>query len=220
LPARREASDLPHARAPAEPPVVGAASRTFSAPGLHTNVQSEVAALQAERASQLRATDATVLGAGAETVYRGKDGRELDFATEVLKAGAGAGEKPSNAPAWGGGLRQKQADEEKRAHLRAESGKAFARYADDKELDDHMRHTARWGDPLADRVGRDKAATAAAALRPKYGKAGPPNRFGIQPGHRWDGVDRSNGFEKAFFSMQSNASLRKQAAHAWSTEDM
>ncbi|KAJ1622115.1 Pre-mRNA-splicing factor of RES complex-domain-containing protein [Pavlovales sp. CCMP2436] len=231
-PPRRPPPPPPNSRPPAAPserePPGPTPARTFSAPGLHTNVQSEVAAIQAERDAALRATDATTLGAGAETVYRDKHGRKLDYLTEVVKgqdgsaAAAGAGGKgASNAPSWGGGLKQEQEQAQRAAYAQREAAKPFARYADDADLDDRLRHTNRWGDPLAGRLNSDKAKAAAAALRPKYtGPAPPPNRFGQQAGHRWDGVDRSNGFERDFFKMQTNANLRKDEAYKWSTEDM
>ena len=48
----------------------------------------------------------------------------------------------------------------------------------------------------------------------------PENRFGIQPGYRWDGIDQSNGFEKAIYARQAEKQSLKDAAYKWSVEDM
>jgi hypothetical protein len=48
----------------------------------------------------------------------------------------------------------------------------------------------------------------------------PPNRYGIRPGYRWDGVDRSNGFEKKIYAQIAAKKARETDAYKWSTEDM
>jgi pre-mRNA-splicing factor CWC26 len=130
--------------------------------------------------------------------------------------------------AWGSGLTQKAQQERFQQAMQQEAEKPFSRYENDAELDSLYKDVEREGDPMAHLMKKkrkkkkkhDNSDSEEEFVRPMYRGTWSANRFGIPPGHRWDGVDRSNGFERRFIENLSQGKARQEEAHKWSTEDM
>ncbi|CAG8607879.1 6142_t:CDS:2 [Rhizophagus irregularis] len=98
--------------------------------------------------------------------------------------------------------------------------KPLAIYKDDKDLNEELKAKERWNDP-AEMFLTKKKNKKRINERPRYqGPPAPPNRFNIQPGFRWDGIDRSNGFERQYFEKQNARATLANEAYKWSVEDM
>jgi pre-mRNA-splicing factor CWC26 len=92
----------------------------------------------------------------------------------------------------------------------------------DPEFEQLQRNTIREGDPMAQHsLASIKANVSRKPTTPLYkGPTPKPNRFGIRPGYRWDGVDRGNGFEDRVLAKRYLNMQRKEEAYKWSTADM
>ncbi|PPQ95723.1 hypothetical protein CVT26_008366 [Gymnopilus dilepis] len=156
-----------------------------------------------------------------ETVYRDAAGKKID--TKAARAEAARlkrlrEEQEAQKMEWGKGLVQKEEAEKRRLELEKQKTTAFARHADDKELNEELKAKELWNDPAAAFLTKKKSK---GPKRPEYtGPPPPPNRFGIKPGYRWDGVDRSNGFEKKLFQSINSKKRRVAESYEWSVDDM
>lgn len=56
--------------------------------------------------------------------------------------------------------------------------------------------------------------------KPVYKGPFPPNRYNIRPGHRWDGVDRSNGYETKLLDKESSKKLKEEQEYRSATRDL
>ena len=172
--------------------------------------------------------DTTTLGAQfefAETVFRDKYGRKRNLKLEHLEQRRKAekdSERDELYAQWGKGLAQSRQQQQNVEDAMKEMQKPLARYIDDEGLDRMLREQEREGDPMANFIKKNKAKeNKQKKVRPRYsGPAPPPNRFNIWPGYRWDGVDRSNGFEQKRFARHASKKAVEELAYKWSVEDM
>ncbi len=152
-----------------------------------------------------------------QTIYRDKSGRRINVEEEDEAARQEAirqAQREKEKATWGRGMVQKAQARAGRERMEEMKGEGVARYANDRKMNDQLRQMDRADDPAFAFLTkkRDKGPRM-----PKYsGPPPPPNRFGIQPGYRWDGVDRSNGFEKLYFQKINERSRRTmQAQGEW-----
>ncbi|KAL3900384.1 MAG: hypothetical protein SGPRY_012471, partial [Prymnesium sp.] len=214
-----------HKKPPPAPPVpVSAmppqrqadATSTLGRTGLQraADISKEAAERKAAEEALVKGMDASALGAGEDTVYRDRKGRKLEMLNQMMANETGKKREPVQ-PTWGKGLVQQRSKAEQREYERQEAAKPLARYEMDADRDREKRAAERWGDPMLGNLSKSKAKSN----KPQYrGPPGLPNRFGIQvskPGHKWDGVDRSNGYEQQFFKAQGEAKQRANLAFEW-----
>jgi len=155
-----------------------------------------------------------------ETVYRDESGRKIDLSVaraEKKRKAREEAEKMERQMEWGKGVVQREEAERKRRELHEERQKGFARTADDADINRRLKDEDRWNDPGAAFLTTKKSGPKG----PSYSGPPPaPNRFGISPGYRWDGVDRGNGFEKKLFQRQNERQRSGLEAYEWSVDDM
>lgn len=185
--------------------------------------------------------DPSISGRGAEPVYRDKIKGERISKEDFLKSQKREEKPKEKKLEWGKGLAQKREIEAKQQELELEKEKPFARTRDDPELDKMLKERVRWGDPMAHLVkrnhnepilpdlGDNEKMKESGFIIPqeipshswiKRGLDAAPNRYGIRPGRHWDGVDRSNGFEKQSFKRMNEKQASEREAYLWSVSDM
>ncbi|XP_038236643.1 BUD13 homolog isoform X1 [Dermochelys coriacea] len=161
----------------------------------------------------------------AETVFRDKSGRKRDLMQERLeqqKKAEAKSERDELYAKWGKGLAQSRQQQQNVEDAVKEMQKPLARYIDDQDLDQMLREKEREGDPMANFIKKKKAKESKDKReKPRYNGPTPPlNRFNLWPGYRWDGVDRSNGFEQKRFARLASKKAVQELAYKWSVEDM
>ncbi|KAK2759965.1 Pre-mRNA-splicing factor cwc26 [Arachnomyces sp. PD_36] len=164
---------------------------------------------------------------GGETIYRDASGRVINVAMKRAEARRIADEeakKEADAKEALKGDVQRREREERREKLEEAKILPFARGVDDEDLNEKMKARERWNDPAAEFLTSTTTSGAGGgggkvSSKPVYKGAAPPNRYGIRPGYRWDGVDRSNKFESEWFAARNKRERIGNLEYAWQMDE-
>ncbi|KAF2153336.1 hypothetical protein K461DRAFT_225451 [Myriangium duriaei CBS 260.36] len=223
--AREADGDAPAIVDDVEPDYSGPTMASGAMAGLQTAAQV-TAALKRKEKEEKKAMEEAGLDAGGmaqETVYRDASGRRIDVAmkrAEMRRKAEEAEKKKIEDDEAKRGDVQRREKEERRERLEEAKFLTVARYADDEEMNREMKAKERWNDPMAQLLAdAGVGGRSNKSKRKVYEGASEPNRYGIKPGYRWDGVDRSTGFERKWFAARNKQQSRKELEYAWEMDE-
>ncbi|KAG5986846.1 hypothetical protein E4U52_008210 [Claviceps spartinae] len=160
------------------------------------------------------------------TVYRDGTGRRVNLSTkraEAKKIAADAADKEAEVIQALRGKIQLEEAKKRTEQLKDARFIPFARTADDENLNKDLKERARWDDPALhfrdEGKHRVEKARQGSMRRPFFTGAAPPNRYGIKPGYRWDGVDRGIGFEAGRFRAINRRDALRNLDYSWQLDE-
>ncbi|PKY05721.1 hypothetical protein P168DRAFT_289156 [Aspergillus campestris IBT 28561] len=195
--------------------------------GLQTAADTAAMVAAHERKKKLEAMKFQNANAAAgeqqqETIYRDASGRIINVAmkrAEVRRAEEEKRIKEEQAKEALMGDVQRQQREERRQKLEEARAMPVARTIEDETMNDELREVQRWNDPAAQFLTKSKGPGVSTSGRPLYKGSFQPNRYQIRPGHRWDGVDRGNGFEKDWFAARNRRGRLEALDYQWQMDE-
>ncbi|KAG2378113.1 hypothetical protein C9374_008735 [Naegleria lovaniensis] len=162
------------------------------------------------------------------TVYRHPETKKIisfeEYAELMKKKKKQTKKITQNEISWAKGLKQKEEWQEMQDELDKSKSEAYKPiYAQDASLNEHLKDQLKEEDPMA-RILAEKKTTEEKIKHKKIRKVylgpAPENRFDIRPGWRWDGVDRSNGFEAQYFKRMSENLVKESEEFMWNNADL
>lgn len=201
-------------------------------PGLQpaSAITAQLRAVQAAERAELARLQASGAGLAEpdEVILRDATGRRVDASMRRAEARRAQAEAERAEEARTTALKGEVQLAEARRRREAVAEAALmtvARGWDDVAMNEEMRGEGRWNDPMAEFMalggGGEGAGgkKGAGGRRPVYNGAAPPNRYGIRPGYRWDGVDRGNGFEAERFKAINRRERNKDLSYHWQMDE-
>ena len=167
-------------------------------------------------------------GRDAETIFRHPETKKIISKEEYLeiqkKKKRQTKKITQNELSWSKGLKQQEEWKEMNSEFdKMKSSEYKPIYEKDASYNEMLRKEIVEEDPMSRLITekrKEKESSSSGRVKKVYHGPYPENRFGIKPGWRWDGVDRSNGFEKQYFKSLNTAREKEEQELKWNNADL
>ena len=182
------------------------------------DLKEELLALKMREKKMMEGLSDEVSGRNAKTMVRGRLAAAEAKKEEERKKKEVPDAIKQKYEVWNKGVTQVKAASAQLEDNLYEMSKSLTRTVDDTDRETLLKNVEREDDPMAAYMKKKQAKVHGKQRRfPTYkGPQPPPNRYGIVPGYRWDGVDRSNGFEKKLLTQGAAKKAEEAEWNRWS----